>query len=452
MTQDTPDLLSLNKCNKKTVSCSFDQPHMSSNGGLLVLRELLDESPLINNLADSITDTRHQSYVEHSYRELITQRIGQIICGYADANDCNTMKSDPVLKMFAGRDPLDDTDLGSQPTMSRLENAVTRKDLYRMGMAILRYTLNSYSSRPKSIIIDMDPTAHLGYGAQQLLLFNTHVGDYCHMPFHVYDGVTGKLLTAIMRPGKTPVAAEIITVLKRLVREIRTMYPGLEIVFRADSHHTKPDVLDWLEDNNVHYVLGLSPNAVLKRIFKGTQDRAERLYKEVRQKTIIGEVRQYDADYYAAGTWSKKRRVVCRSLASHNGTDTRCVVTSFKTASPKYIYKTAYCGRGNAELFIKDHKLGTGSDRSSCNSVEANQFRLFIHSAAYIILHELREKVLKDTALENASFIRIILQLVKTAAVVEVKKTRLHVHLPVHFPHKEIFAKAVELSRYAPTG
>lgn len=446
MPQDTPDLLSLNKCNKKIVNCSFDQPHMSSDGGLLILRELLAQSPLIDTLSNAITDKRNQSYVDHSYKELIMQRIGQIICGYVDGNDCDYQKADPVLKLFADRDPVDDKDLGSQPTMCRFENSVDRKDLYRMGLAILHYSLQSYTDKPKSIIIDMDPTAHLGYGAQQLLLFNTHVGDYCHMPFHVYDGVTGKLLTAVMRPGKTPGATEILAVLKRLIREIRFFYPDLQIIFRADSHHTKPDVLDWLEDNDVHYVLGLSPNSVLKKIFKNTQERADRLYKEARKGTIINEVRQYDSDYYAAGTWRRKRRVVCRSLASHNGTDTRCVVTSFKTAMPKYLYKTVYCGRGNAELFIKDHKLGTGSDRSSCNSAEANQFRLFIHSAAYIILHELREKVLKGSELENASFMRIILQLIKTAAIVEVKKTKLHVHLPEHYRYKKIFSKVAELN------
>lgn len=448
---DTPDLLSLNKCGKKKLSCSFDQPHMSSEGGLLVLRELLHNSPLIAKLAEAIKDPRHQSYIDHSYFELITQRLGQIICGYADANDSDNLKADPILKMFVGRDPVEDGDLASQPTMCRLENTVTRKDLYRVGMVLLMYTLSSYTVPPKSIVIDMDPTAHRGYGAQQLLMFNTYVGGYCHMPFHVYDGGTGKLLTALMRPGKTPGSQEILTVLKRLVRQIRKVYPKVQIIFRADSHHTKPEVLDWLDEHRVDYVLGLSPNNVLKRMFASTQARAERQYK-ASWKNGIDEIRQYESGYYAAGTWNQQRRVICRCLSSIKGNDTRYIVTSLRIATPRYLYETAYCGRGNAELFIKDHKLGTGSDRSSCNSAKANQFRLFLHSAAYIILHELREKVLKNTALEKASFTKIILQLIKTAALVEVKKTKIHIHFPMHYIHKDIFAKAVAIGVYNQTG
>lgn len=445
MKHDTPDLLSLNKCGRKNVYCSFDQPRMSSEGGMMAVRELLTGSSLIRDLAEAIDDKRHQSYVDHSYFELLLQRIGQILCGYADANDSNELRKDPILKMFVGRDPSDEADLGSQPTMNRFENAVSRKDLYRMGEAILQYTLKSYTVAPKSIVIDMDPTAHRGYGAQQLLLFNTHVGGYCHMPFHVYEGATGKLLAAIMRPGKTPDAREIITILKRLVKQIRKAYPKVTIIFRADSHHAKPEVLDWLEDHRVDYIIGLAQNAVLNRMFESTQARAERQYKGT-WKDAVSEVRQYDSGYYAAGTWRRQRRVICRALSSVNGNDRRYIVTSFKVAMPKYLYDTVYCGRGNAELFIKDHKLGTGSDRSSCISAEANQFRLFLHSAAYIILHELREKVLKNTKLEKASFTKIILQLVKTAAVVEVKKTKIHIHFPKEYAHKDIFAKAVAIN------
>ena len=175
----TPDLMPLNDLSKKKVSYICDKPMMSSDGGLLLLRELSDSSYLIPSVLNSMIDTRHQSYINHSYHEILSQRVGQILSGYVDANDCDTFKSDPMLKMFSGKDPLDDPDLCSQPTMSRLENSVTRKDLYRIAQSILEYFLDSYKSEPQAIVIDMDPTTHVTYGDQQLTLFNAHVDDYC---------------------------------------------------------------------------------------------------------------------------------------------------------------------------------------------------------------------------------------------------------------------------------
>ena len=439
--KNTPDLIPLNYLNSKKVSYTCDKPMMSSDGGLLLLREFTASSTLISSVAASIDDHRNQSYVEHSLHEIISQRVGQISCGYIDSNDCDTFKADPLLKMFAGKDPLDAGDLCSQPTMSRLENSVNRKDLYRIGKAIFNDFIDSYDSEPQAIVIDMDPTTHITYGDQQMTLFNGHVDDYCLMPFHVYDGLTGKLITATVRPGKTPLAGEILCLLKRIVSGIRAKYPKTMLIFRADSHHTKPEVLDWLEDNNVDYVLGLSPNSRLKTQFVQVSKDATARFKK-HSFHGVEESRCYGSGYYAAGSWRNERRVVCRALSNFMGDDTRCVVTSFKDTGAKYIYETIYCGRAKAELMIKDHKLGTGSDKSSCHRWEANQFRLFIHSIAYALLHEFRSKALKGTSLERAEFTTIRFHLFKIAALVEVKKTRIKIHLPVNFKHQEAFNHA----------
>jgi len=437
----TPDLLPLNDLNNKKVTYTCDKPTMSSDGGLLLLRELVGSSTLISSIASSINDRRNQSYVEHSLEEIISQRVGQISCGYADANDCDTFKADPLLKMFAGKDPIQASDLCSQPTVSRLENSVTRKDLYRMGKSIFDHFINSYDKEPQAIVIDMDPTTHITYGDQQMTLFNGHVDDYCLMPFHVYDGLTGKLITATLRPGKTPVAGEIITLLKRIVTGLRAKYPKTMLIFRADSHHTKPEVMDWCEDNNVEYILGLSPNSRLKSQFSQVRKDATTRFKKLRHHRV-DESRCYASGYYAAGTWRQERRVICRALSNFMGDDTRCIVTSFKDTGAKYLYETIYCGRANAELMIKDHKLGTGSDKSSCTRWEANQFRLFTHSIAYALLHEFRSTALKGTSLERAEFSTIRFHLFKVAALVEVKKTRIKIHLPINFKHQEAFNHA----------
>lgn len=447
----TPDIFSLNDLNKKKVSYTCDQPTMSSDGGLLLLRELSDSSTLIDGVAAAINDKRNQSYTEHSIETIIRQRVGQIACGYTDANDCDTFKSDPLLKLFAGKDPLDDNDLCSQPTMTRLENSVTRKDLYRIGKAIGDHFLSSFDKEPEAIVIDMDPTTHIIYGDQQMRFFNGHIDDYCLMPFHVYDGLTGKLITAKIRPGTTPKSEEILSLLKRIVQGIRSKFQNTMLVLRADSHHTKPEVMDWCEDNNVEYILGLHPNPRLKKQFSQVRQDASNKFKRLRFHRV-DESRCYASGYYAAGTWRKKRRVICRALSNFMGDDTRYIVTSFTNSGAKYLYETVYCGRANAELMIKDHKLGTGSDKSSCTRWEANQFRLFIHSIAYALLHEFRSKALKGTNLEKAEFATIRFHLIKVAALVQVKKTRIKVHLPVNFKHQNAFDHSAKYLHNLETG
>jgi len=274
--------------------------------------------------------------------------------------------------------------------MSRLENMVTVRDLLRMGYALVDQFIASYQSAPEVIVLDMDPTADITYGHQQLTFFNALEGEYCFMPFHVYEGISGKLITTVLRPGKSPTAMEIISVLRRIVTRLRRAWPEVEIIFRADCHHTKPDVMEWMEERGIHYLTGLIPNSRLNALCAQTIRAAERNYERDR-----GTVRAYGSTYYAADTWrGNERRVICRVVVSAAGTDARYIVTSFSQAGAKYLYDVVYSGRGAMELMIKDHKNALKSDRTSCTRKEANQFRLFLHSAAYVLLHTLRDQIL----------------------------------------------------------
>ena len=368
--------------------------------------------------------------------QLIGQRIYQIIGGYYDANDCDHQRKDVVLQSVAGRKP-DKGPLASQPTMSRLENGVQRTDLMRMAHAIFRHYLDGKkASPPEMICIDMDPSAHLIYGHQQLSLFNTHVGEHCLMPFYIFDGCTGEIMTAVLRPGKTPTAREIVAVLKRLVAGIRERWPEIRVVFRADSHHTKPQVLDWLHENKVDFVTGLQKNKALERLFAKEIEQAQEQYQSNLEAKGRGEftgkdprVTTFADGYYAAGSWSQEERVVARIIVGPLGVDVRYIVSSFEQADAEYIYDTVYCQRGNAELFIKECKLGLGSDRSSCTRWESNQFRLLLHVTAYVILHRFRSQVLVGTKWERATFDEIRLRLIKLGGRVEVLKTKVKLHL-----------------------
>ncbi len=425
------------------VQVVFDEPELSSDGGALLLREAAQVNGIIDAMVGAIRDDRDQAHVQHTLKELLTQRTVQICHGYEDANDCDSMREDAVLKIVAGRGP-DDGALASQPTMTRFENSVGIRDLVRLFHAFVDNFLDSYASAPECMVIDMDPTPNRVYGDQQLALFNAHYDEYCLMPFHVYEGITGRLIATIVRPGKTPSKEEIIALLKRIVRRVKARFPCTEIVFRADSHHTKPAVMDWLEANDVRYVTGMATNAVLRREVQPMVERAAAITREE-----MGRFRCFHSFNYQAGSWSRSRRIVARIESTGMGTDVRFIVTDFERVGAKFLYERFYCDRGNAELMIKEHKCFLKSSRTSCTSAIANQFRLFLHSAAYVVMHGLRDTALRGTEMATATFETIRLRLLKVAARVEVGKTFVRLHLSARCPAAPVFARIAAIAATA---
>ena len=423
--------------NRREIRVTFDEPRLSSDAGLALLMQDPFTRGYIRDFASAISDRRSRH--THSIGEMVSQRVFQILAGYADGNDCDTLRDDPLFKLAAGRDA-DGPPLASQPTISRLENLPGKRDLIRLFYCQLDAFIATYATAPHAIVLDIDPTACLTHGQQELRLFNTHVGDYCLMPFHVYEGQTGKPVATILRPGKTPTAPEIIALLKRIVRHLRRVWPKVDIILRADSHHTKPAVMDWCEAHAVSFITGLGPNSKLNEQFGPFIRAAAEKYERNRSNGRAGEVVCVHASGdYQAGTWSRPRRVVCRVYHGPLGSDTRYIVTSFREAGARYLYDTVYCGRGAAELMIKEHKLGLESDRMSCTSATANQFRLYLHNIAYLILHRFRAVMLKGTRLARASFTRIRLELLKSAARITIRKTYVQLHLGVEHPLRDLW-------------
>ena len=428
----------------------FDEPELTSDAGLMALVSSGVAGPLISKLAAAVDDPR--TGARHSGEQLVAQRIHQIIGGYYDADDSDHLREDIVMRTASGKALGDGGDggLASQPTISRLENRATTKDLLRMARAIFADYLDSFGGQaPEMICIDMDPSAHLVYGQQQLGLFNTHVGDTCLMPFYIFDGLTGRLMAAALRPGKTPAAPEIIAILKRMVAAIRERFPRTRILLRADSHHTKPAVMDYLEAHGVEFATGLAKNAALEKLFSAEIAAARERY-ELRKGyrgeagEEVEEVTAYASGHYAAGSWSCERRVIARIIAGPKGVDVRYIVSSFQVASAKYLYTTIYCGRGEAELYIKECKLGLGSDTSPCTKATANGFRLQLHAAAYAIMHRFRGTVLSGTRWERSTFAEIRLRLFKLAGRLEVLKTKVRLHLSeaLEATHRSIWERS----------
>jgi hypothetical protein len=437
MNKENQILFPLTALKGRKITAVFDEPMVSSDGGLLLLREALIETGIIRSLASALRDPRHPSYVDHTLEEMLIQRIAQICCGYEDANDCDSLRDDPLFKMAAGRLP-EEAALASQPTMSRLENQVSVRDLLRIGYALVDQFIASFDTAPEAIVLDLDPTSDPVHGKQQLALFNAFEDEYCFMPFHLYDGLSGKLITTVLRPGQTPTDREILSVIKRVVKRLRKAFPETRLIFRGDSHHTKPLVMDWLETHGIDFTTGLQINARLKEQFAGVLEEARLKYKRTGR-----DVRMFASGFYQAKSWSRPRRVICRVLVTANGEDMRFIVTSFEKTGAKYLYETVYCGRGAMELMIKDHKNGLCSDRTSCHKFTANQFRLFLHSAAYVVMHHIRSVRLKGTRLACAQFDTIRLRLLKIGTRVESGKTRILLHVPKAFANIPEFQSAV---------
>lgn len=423
----------------------FDQPQLSSDAGLLLVASDPWTQQVIEKLSGCLEENRRSP--KHTLREMFAQRTLQIVAGYEDVNDTTVLRHDGLMQACVGRSPGEKSVLASQPTFSRLENAVTQRDLLRLFYAQIDLFMDSYAGEtiPQMLVLDLDPSACLTYGQQELRLFNGHVGDFCVMPFHLYEGQSGKLIATVLRPGKTPTAAEILMLLRRVVRHIQKRWPRMRLMLRADSHHTKPEVLEWLEAKGIDYALGYAPNEVLERLCLGKITETRKVYQSrVEAGDALAEVRRFHSVSYRAHSWNQLRRVVVRIAVTELGVDVRYIVTSFQQASAKALYDTVYCGRGNAELYIKEHKLDLGGDRLSCTSALANQFRLFLHGAAYTVLHGFRRAILPGTRLAKASFGQLRLKLIKVAARLDVNAKSLHLHLPWQLPFGDVLKSVIE--------
>jgi hypothetical protein len=435
MADDAPFLPGLSPVAGKPVQVTFDAGRLTSDGGVLLLAEIERSLGISERLARCIEDPRAPDRIQHTVAEMIRFRAFLIAAGYEDANDCDALRADPAFKMAVGRLPESGAELCSQPTISRLENLPGPIALKRMMAAMVDLFCDSFDEVPRRLALDIDDTEDRVHGGQQLALFHAHYDSRCFLPIHIYEATTGKPVAMILRPGKTPDGAEVALVLRHVVKTIRARWPKVEILIRGDSHYARYEAMTWCECNRVGYVFGLAGNQVLSaRVADLAEDAA--LGRALGE---AGKVRRFDEFRYAAKSWKVERKVVARIEASAKGTDTRFIVTNLAGA-PRWLYESVYCARGQAENLIKAHKLHLASDRTSCTSATANQFRLLIHTAAYWLLHTLRGLAPKTSFWRDAQFDTLRLALIKVAARVTEMVTRIKVALPSCYPHQTSWA------------
>jgi Transposase DDE domain group 1 len=434
---------------ERPVVAKFDQSQGSSDGGAVLLKAADRELGLLTALAACLKDDRQEAKVHHEIDELLTQRIMAIACGYEDANDAARLASDPVHKLLVGRDPVEGEDLASQPTLSRFENNVGRKELFRMAEALADTVIERHrqrlQGRARLITIDLDPTDDPTHGAQQLSFFNWHYDTYCYLPmvgFLTFDQEEEQyLVTAVLRPGNVSGSVGAVGILRRLIKRLRQAFPDAKIRVRLDGGFTAPEVLDFLDcEPKVEYIINLAANAVLKRKAESAMKRARRTSKSSGQtEHIYGE-----CQYRTRKTWPWKRRViykaeVVRAEGKEPKDNPRFVVTNMRQ-SPQWLYENVYCQRGDLENRIKELHYGMEIGRTSCTSFWANQLRVSMTAAAYVLMQELRSG-LAGTASARAQVSILRERFLKIGARVIASVRRIVLHLPQSFPFLHSFRR-----------
>lgn len=439
--------LDLTPVQGKSVLLDDQGGDLTSDAGVLLLRETEAQVGILAALHACLPDPRHPSYTTHAQETLLAQRVYQIACGYPDANDCNTLRDDPAFQLAVHQVPDQQALLASQPTITRLENTPSRTQLYRMAIAFVDVFLQSYAEPPEVIVLDFDDTDSAVYGHQQLALFNGYYGHRCYQPLHVYEGLSGKLVTTILRPGHRPSGVEIVAYLRRIAARIRAAWPDTLILFRGDQHYGAPALYVWIaEQPQMRSVTGfpvhqwLRDDPRVQRLIHAVQDHYER-YDEPQTR--------YASWAYQATTWSHPRKLVVKVEITATGQlNLRAITTDCWQARGRVLYETIYCARGKDEQYIKDHKRYLQSDRTACHRFEANQFRLLCMSAAYVLLHSLRTQVCGGTRWAHATMATLQQHVLKLGARIVALKTRIKVQLPAAYPWYTDLARMLGIFTY----
>jgi len=341
----------------KSVVVKFDGGSLSSEGGVLALREVEQRLSVADRLAACIEDPRAPDLITHTLSDIIRFRLLMIAAGHEDGIDANSLRVDPVFKMAHDLAP-SDRDLCSQSTISRLENLPDVRALLRMGRAMVDLYCGSFRQVPKRIVLDVDDTFDAVHGGQQLRLFNAHYDEYGFQPIVVFDG-EGRFITAVLRPAKRPKGTEIRAFLRRLTRALRANWPQTQILLRADSHYCGPEVLDFCRANGLDYILGVATATTL-RARVATLEASTKARFEAAPKD--GKVRRFKEFWHAAGSWSRVERIIARVEVGAEGPDTRFIVTNLESRNPRVLYQDVYCRRGRAENHIKSWKTHLAAD------------------------------------------------------------------------------------------
>ncbi len=442
---------------EKPLVATFDTPQQSSDGGAVLLKAVDDELHLTERLAARLPEWRQEGKIEHDLPTLVRQRCFGLACGYADANDAAHLKADPIHKLLVGRDPRTDPDLASQPTLSRFENSLGPRDVYRLtqtlaDVVIAHHQARLARTRVRRITLDFDPTDDPTHGQQELSFFNGHYDTWCYLPvvgtltFNAER--TQYLVTAVLRPGNAHATLGAIGLLRRLLAKLRVAFPQATLRVRLDGGFATPALFRFLEAEGVEYLVAMASNVRLEKRIRRLLGRAR-----LRSKTTDDTATLFGETCYAAKSWHRKRRVIMKAevvrLAGRDPRDNPRFVVTNLVQSPRRVYEI-YRERGDVENRLKELHYGLGFDRTSCSRFWANAFRVLLTAAAYLLLQTLRAR-LAATPAAKYQMPTLRERLFKLGTRVQVSARRIVLHLPSAFPWLALW-QAVALTLGASPG
>ena len=435
----SPAALSFPLLARKPVEVAFNGGRISSDGGLLLLAQLDRQIGLTERVTACLTDPRLASRIQHSLLDLIRQRVYQLAAGYEDCNDADRLRFDPALKLAVGRAPVSGAELASQPTLSRLEGTIAEEECEAINAVLLEQFLACPRKTPTQVVLDFDLSEDPAHGQQEFIFFNGHYGSYCYLPLFVFARAAGEreefLVSAELPEGHDKDAELYRTTLARLVSALRTRWPGVKVVFRADAWFALPELYDWCEANRVAYAIGLPGHAVLTELSAKWRERANRAAGSSPTKSA----RLFGSFWYRAQGWRRWRQVVVKAEVTPLGPNPRYVVVHDLVGPPRQ-QDDFYAARGESENRIKEMKEAIKSDRTSCSQFASNKVRLTLSAVAYVLFQRLR-RLARNTGLSRTQVEGLRLGLVKIGALVKESSRRVQVALASACPTQELWLR-----------
>ena len=445
-----PDLLD------RPLIATFDQPHASSDGGAILLKAADRQLGLLAALTATVPDARASARVTHGVGDLLAQRVFAIACGHPDGNDADRLADDPIHKLLLGRDPIDGGRLASQPTVSRFEHTAAPRMLLAMSHALADTVIARHRRRRRGvrlITIDLDVTDDQTHGGQQLTFFNGFYDHWCYLPLVATltfdDEARQYLVAAILRPGNAAGTAGAVSVLHRLLPKLWRAFPAARLRVRLDAGYATPEIFAHLEAAGVEYVVAMAGNAVLARHAEPSMAPLRRVVATTHDTATT-----YAEVAYQARSWAAPRRTIIKAeVVWHDGREPRdnprFVITNLRQTS-EWIYTHVYCARGDSENRFKELKLALAFGRTSCTSFWANQLRVTLSAAAFVLCQELQLRA-DRTALRGAQVPRLRQALITIGVHVVRSVRRIVLHFPRSHPEADAWARLARALGATPT-
>ena len=448
MTECTATEIRAKAPGRRELVARFDGGNITSDAGVLLLGAVEERREILKRFAGCFTDHRSATRIQHTVREMVSQRVLAIAMGYEDVNDHEHLRLDPLLAFLAGKaDPL--APLAAPATLHRLELShpeLAADDRYcRISLEpeavdelLIDLFLEAHEEPPTEVVLDLDATDDPIHGKQQGRFFHGYYDCYCYLPLYIFAG--NHLLCARLRTSDRDGAAGSLEELERIIPRIREAWPETRIVVRGDSGFCREWLMAWCEANRVEYVLGMAKNDRLKAQVESELEQAREQHERTGEPARIFK----DLDYRTLKSWSRSRRVVGKAEHLERGSNPRFVVTSFSEEEwdAQRLYEDLYCARGEMENRIKEQQLDLFADRTSCCVMRANQVRLYFSSFAYVLLSELRRIGLAGTKMARAQCGTIRLKLLKIGARIRVTVRRIWIAMSESWPYREILLHA----------